>query len=302
MYKMTSTSAIFLSLCLTMAYLSSERVYAQEKTGVIQNLTIPDSIHVQILTTRDGSTNIGRIVEIHENEIEFETAFGKGTIPISKIKEIKEVPVSSIRDGQYWFPNPNATRLYFAPTARMLKQGDGYFSDYYLFFLGVAYGMTDNITIGGGISIFPGVDIDKQIFYFTPKVGLKSAKNFNFAAGALLVKLPFDDDDTKTAGILYGVGTYGTSNGSITAGLGYGFVDRDFAEKPMIMIGGEKRLSRRMAFVTENWIFPGVDQPLISYGVRFFGETLSIDLALLNTIGEHALFPGIPYVDFVFNF
>jgi len=239
---------------------------------------------MQILITKDGSANIGRIVEIKENEIQFETDFGKVTIPISKIEEIKEVPISAFRDGKYWFPNPNATRLYFAPTARMLEQGEGYFSDYYLFFPGIAYGMTDNITIGGGISLFPGVDVNEQVFYFTSKVGLKATKDLNIAAGILLVKVP---DESSTVGIFYGVSTYGTSDGSITAGFGYGFVDSDIAKKPMIMIGGEKRLSQRTAFVTENWIFPEVDQPLISYRFRFFGERLSVDLALLNTIIIH---------------
>lgn len=87
-----------------------------------------------------------------------------------------------------------------------------------------------------------------------------------------------------------------------STGFGYGFVDSDFAEKPMLMLGGEKRLSRRIAFVSENWILPGVDQPLISYGFRFFGEKLSVDLALINTLGEDAIFPGFPYIDFVVNF
>lgn len=299
MNKGTSTSAIFWGFYLTIAFLPAETIFAQEKTGAIPNLSIPDSIHMQILITKDGSANIGRIVEIKENEIQFETDFGKVTIPISKIEEIKEVPISAFRDGKYWFPNPNATRLYFAPTARMLEQGEGYFSDYYLFFPGIAYGMTDNITIGGGISLFPGVDVNEQVFYFTSKVGLKATKDLNIAAGILLVKVP---DESSTVGIFYGVSTYGTSDGSITAGFGYGFVDSDIAKKPMIMIGGEKRLSQRTAFVTENWIFPEVDQPLISYGFRFFGERLSVDLALLNTIGEEAFFPGFPYIDFVANF
>lgn len=70
----------------------------------------------------------------------------------------------------------------------------------------------------------------------------------------------------------------------------------------MVMFGGEKRLSRRMAVVTENWILPGVDDPLISYGIRFMGEKLSVDLALVNTLGEHAIFPGIPYINFVVKF
>ncbi|UCE05773.1 MAG: hypothetical protein JSW07_19615 [bacterium] len=54
--------------------------------------------------------------------------------------------------------------------------------------------------------------------------------------------------------------------------------------------------------MTENWLLPGVDNPLISYDMRFFGEKLSVDLALINVIGDGIIFPGIPYVDFVFNF
>jgi hypothetical protein len=304
MDKRSFISAIWIGVCFCIIFLSTQGIYGQENKSIKDDLRIADPNHVQILTTRDGSTLIGRIVEIGASEIQFETELGKVTIPILKIKEIKEVPASSIKNGKYWFPNPNATRLFFGPTGRMLKQGEGYFADYYLFFPAVAYAVTSNITIGGGMSLFPGVDIDKQIFYFTPKLGLKVAKNLDFATGALLIKVPdfFDNEDSPIVGILYGVGTYGTLDRSITAGFGYGFVDKDFAEKPMIMIGGEQRLSRRMSLVSENWIFPGVDEPLVSYGMRFFGEALSVDLAFINILGEDAIFPGVPYIDFVFNF
>jgi len=304
MNKKTFFSIIVLGLCLAVISFSTETMYAQENASIKKSLKIPDSNHVQILTLKDGSNFIGRIVEIGESEIKFKSDVGILTISIDKIKKIKEVPASSFKKGKYWFPNPNATRLYFAPTGRMLKQGEGYFADYYIFFPMVAYGITDNISIGGGMSLFPGVDINKQIFYFTPKVGLKATENINFAAGALFANIPdiFDDDESQMAGILYGVGTYGTPDLSITAGFGYGFVGGDFAEKPMIMVGGEARLSRRISFVTENWVFPGVDNPLISYGIRLFGEKLSVDLALINLIGEDFLFPGFPYIDFVYNF
>lgn len=226
------------------------------------------------------------------------------TIPIAKIENIKEAPFTSIKDGKYWFPNPNSTRLFFAPTGRMLKKGEGYFSDYYLFFPGIAYGISDNVTFGGGMSLIPGIGFENQIFYITPKVGLKATENASFAAGALVMALSdFDDDsDFPIVGILYGVGTFGTTDKSLTIGLGYGFADKDLAEKPMIVVGGESRVSRRVALVTENWILPGVDNPLISYGLRFFGEKISIDFAFLNTLGEDSLFPGVPYLDFVFNF
>lgn len=306
MYKAThQTSTTFLlivvlGLCLACIFLPTGRAYAQEATGIKGILRIPDASHVQILTTIDGTTLMGRIVEIGQTEIQFEADVGTLTISITKIKEIKEVPISLIKKGVYWFPNPNHTRLFFAPTARQLKRGEGYFADYYLFFPMVAYGITDNITIAGGVSIFPWIGIENQLIYFTPKVGFNTGDNFALSAGALMVRLiSFDNGDSPTVGILYGVGTLGGSDSNITAGLGYGFVDWELADKPLLMLGGQSRLSRRMSFVTENWMLPGMDGPLISYGFRFFGETMSIDLGFINVITDGALFPGIPYIDFV---
>jgi len=154
------------------------------------------------------------------------------------------------------------------------------------------------------MSLFPGLELDEQIFYFTPKVGLKCAENFNLATGALIIRIPssWSDGDSATTGILYGVGTLGKIDSSVSVGFGYGFVDSEFADKPMVMVGGEFRLARRTAFVTENFIFPGLDVPLISYGFRFFGESLAVDFALVNVLGEGIIFPGIPYIDFVVNF
>ena len=61
-------------------------------------------------------------------------------------------------------------------------------------------------------------------------------------------------------------------------------------------------LSKRISFLTENWLLPGVDQPLIMYGVRFSGVNLSADFGLLNVVGEETIFPGVPYVGFAFPF
>ena len=258
----------------------------------------------QIITLQDGSEIMGRVTSVADSEVTFQSDLGELKIPISKIRGVREIPRSSIKAGVFWPVNPNSTRLFFSPTARMLKKGQGYFSDYYIFFPGIAYGLTDNITLGGGVSLFPGLGFDKQIYYFTPKIGLATSKNTSLALGALIISIPHKvfDENVPAFGILYGVGTYGGPDGSITAGLGFGFVDDRVADKPVGVIGGEKRLTRRISFVSENWIFPGVDNPLISYGARFFGENISIDLGFITPTGEDFIFPGVPWIDFVFNF
>jgi len=275
---------------------------------IIGELKIPDEGESQLLITKGGSKVFGRIVEIKTDEIMFESEIGVSAIQISDIEEIKLIKASEMKGGSYWFPNPNQTRLYFGPTGRMLKKGEGYISDIYIFFPSFAYGMTDNITLGAGFTIFPGIDIDKQILFFTPKIGLSATENFHLAMSGMLFRIPddfdFDDDESESimVGLLFATATYGNSDKSITVGLGHGFVDDEIGDKPAFCLGGEYRFARRVSFVSENWVFPDADDPLVSYGVRLFGEKMSIDLAFFNVLGDDAVAFGIPYIDFVWNF
>ncbi len=278
-----------------------ENILNAQTTEIRQMLVIPDTSQIQILKTKEGSTFIGRIVNVRQEEIDFLTDIGTLKIQINKITSIRVLSKNRMKQGNPWFENPNTTRMFFAPTGRMLKKGHGYFSDYYIFFPGVAYGVTDNFTIGGGASLFPGVSLDEQFFYFTPKMGISASEKSNFAVGALILVVP-EFMDEGAAGILYGVWTYGLPDLSLSLGMGFGFAGDNFSEKPMVTIGIEKRLSQRTAFVSENWVLPGIDQPLISYGVRFMGESMAIDLALATPLGNDFIFPGVPMIDFIFNF
>ncbi|MBI4727734.1 hypothetical protein HY768_11045 [candidate division TA06 bacterium] len=112
--------------------------------------------------------------------------------------------------------------------------------------------MSNFITLGGGMSLFPGAGLDHQIFYFMPKAGMPVNKRFHLAGGALIINIPGSDQDVSTVGVLYGVGTYGGRDRSFTTGLGYGFVGDEMADRPMVMIGSEYRVSRRVSLVTEN--------------------------------------------------
>ena len=174
----------------------------------------------------------------------------------------------------------------------MLKKGEGYYQNFWVLFSSVSYAFTDNITVGVGTTTIPEV----SFYYFTPKVGVAATENLDFAVGALILKIP-----DHTAGILYGVGTYTGNDVDFTLGLGYGFAADELADKPMVTVGFEKRISRRTAFISENWVFPGFDDPLFSYGIRFFGESMAVDVAFYNTFSGIS-FPGFPYLDFVYNF
>ncbi len=276
---------------------------AQGNKHQVNTPNTPQLGNIQIVTTSDGSTYVGHITEVEGDNIIFVTKHGTLSIPKGHILNIREVPEKSTYNGTDWFTDPNRTRLFFAPTGRTLGKGDWYFADYYLFFPSVNYGVGSRLSLGGGLSIFPSGSMKNQFYFFTPKVALKQSESVNISAGALVLKMPGNfDEDVSLISVLYTVGTYGSHDRSMTLGIGYGLVDGKAAERPLVVLGGEHRLTRRIALVTENWTVPGIDNALVSLGLRFLGEGLSVDLALINTIGKESIFPGIPYVDFVYNF
>jgi hypothetical protein len=236
------------------------------------------------------------------DSIRFETEGGVLTLPKTAVRELVSVSPSDMHDGEYWFPNPNATRLFFAPTGRMLSRGEGYYSNTYLFFNGVSRGITDNFSIGGSATLLPSST--RQVGYLTPKLGVYASENVNVGVGALLGYNGFGSTDTEHQfGILYSVATVGSPDLSGTAGIGWGYQGSRLANQPAVMIGGVARVSRRMALVTENYYVSGASEnhTILGYGFRFFGEKLSVDLAFLNSASD-AVFPGFPFISFAVKF
>jgi hypothetical protein len=264
-----------------------------------------DSVHAgptHLLKTRDGSVLLGRVVAESADTIRFETAGGLLVLPRTSVLELRRIDPDDVHNGEYWTPDPNTTRLLFAPTARMLKQGEGYFNDTYLFFLTFAGGLTDNITLGGGASVFPIPDFSDNVFYLTPKVGLYSDGDVSFATGALI---GFAGHENGSGGLLYGVGTKGGPDASATLGAGWAYGGNTVQSRPVLMLGGTRRMSRHTSFITENYFYTGDgSHALVSYGVRFFGEKLSVDLAFFNPLGQdtRVLFPGYLFLAFSTRF
>ena len=272
-----------------------------------ESLRPPQPGFLQMLRTSDGSLLVGRIQSCIQDTVAFETEFGVVRIPAGLVENVRAVPETHFRQGRSWHPSPNATRLFFAPTGRMLQRGEGYFADYYLFFPSVNYGVTENLSVGGGMSIFPSGSLKNQIYFITPKIAVKKSERLNIAAGAIVLKTPevddpdVDDLDVPPLSIVYGVATLGSPDRSITAGGGYGMAGSEFAHRPVFVLGGEYRTGRRTSLVTENWLVPGGEVSLVSLGIRFFGEDLSVDLAFFKAVGKETS-PGIPYIDFVWRF
>ena len=88
--------------------------------------------------------------------------------------------------------------------------------------------------------------MDEQILSLAPKVGLYDSGDAALSAGVLYMRA-FGPADAA-AGMAFVVGTKGSRDKSFTCGLGLGYIAEedeavDFAEHPVLLLGGNIRLS-----------------------------------------------------------
>ncbi|WP_161888804.1 hypothetical protein [Pontibacter russatus] len=256
-----------------------------------------------LVETKDGSVFQGVYLGQSEAGVRLLTdSAGEITIPMSELKSFRILDERNFRNGEYWFDNPNATRYLFAPSAYSLRKGEAYYQNTYLVLNSFNYGITDRLTIGAGfelISTFSG----EPIFFITPKYSFPISDKWNAGAGVLYANAPIED--FSGLGIGYGLITYGNRDNNATLGVGFGYVDDEVSGKPVFNLSGMRRISRKMALVTENWLVPSDGYyGVYSYGIRFMGEKITVDLAFLNNadIASDVLAIGVPYVDFVVKF
>ena len=255
----------------------------------------------------DGTDLVGRVVaEAQDSLIVVTSAGTEVRIPRAAIVAL-ELAAASTAAGRRGRPDPNYSRLLFAPTGTPLRQGEGYFSDYYVVFPGISYGLTDRLSLMGGVSVVPAVGLDEQLFSVAPRIGLYVSDQYAVSIGTLLVAFGGEG----SGGIVFAIGTRGRPDKQVTVGLGWGYVntntdDVEFADYPILMVGGNVRLSDSMALVSENWFYMDpettLDQQPLGIALRFFGERIAVDVGAI-IVGE-VISQGlpIPWLSFVYHF
>lgn len=266
--------------------------------------TNSDTTLVNIETT-DGNEFLGQIVSEDDVKIVLKTEkLGNITINKIDIKKRDNVAVQQIKDGKYWFPNPQSTRYFWSPNGYGLKKGEGYYQNIWVLWNQFSYGLTDNISVGGGIIplfIFAGAPTP---VFATVKFSIPVVKDkFNVSAGAIGGYVLGADD--AGLGILYGLATLGSPNANVTLGMGYGFAGGEWADAPMININGMFRVSSRGYIITENYILSagGEGIVLISLGGRSIIKKAALDYGLFVPISsDMGVFVAIPWLGFTIPF
>lgn len=251
----------------------------------------------------DGTVLVGRVVEATDERVTVETPAGTRTS--FRRDQIRDARLAEGRvvEGAYWFEDPNHTRLFLiSPTGRSLARGEGYVSAFWVVLPFVAYGITDHLTIAGGTPIIPGTI--GRVVYVAPKLRVFDGDALDVAVGALNF-FWLEDRSEGATGIGYGVGTYGTTDRSLTLGAGWAYAvgqgDSWVEDRPAILVGGDLRIARTAKLVTENFFVPGESGTLLSGGMRLFGERISVDFGVVGFVSRNEL-EWLPAGNFVYNF
>ncbi len=284
---------------LPLALLALALTFALPRAAAAQVDTVAaraDSLYAIRLT--DGSTLYGRIVEDTGATLTVRTQAGV-TVRLERRQIESMAPMDArVVHGRVRSGDPNTTRLFFGPTARAVGAGRGYLGVYEVVLPFLTYGITDRISISGGTPIIP--EVIGEFWYFAPKITLVETGKTAIAAGVLGIAV-----EGETAGIVYGVGTFGDTDAALTTGLGFGFSDGDLHNQAVLMLGGERRVGASTKLISENYVIPGFDGEegaVVSGGIRFFGERLSADLGIAITPTDCSGACWIPLVNFVYSF
>jgi hypothetical protein len=263
----------------------------QRKAVVI---VVPAADQTQELRLLDGSRLYGRVVAIEADHILFRTTAGAEIqVPRGEILSLAVAEGHVVR-GEFLPADPNTTRLFFGPTGRSLQQGEAYLSVYELLMSSVQVGVTDRFSIGGGTLLFFGFEEGRPA-WITPKVQLYANDRAAVAAGVIHVFIPGEHD----LGIPFVATTFGPSDAAVTIGTGCAYsTGNQGGCSALLMVGGERRLSRRVKFISENYVLKG--NGLLSGGLRLLGDRLSAELGVVVPITTPQF--AFPIANFVWRF
>jgi hypothetical protein len=276
---------------------SQQAVGRQQAPASVPGIEVPPPGVTQELRLRDGSVLYGRIEEVTEYTVVFRTLSGATTSIMKDDVASVRVLRGRVDRDRYFPPDPNATRLFFAPTARSLPRGQAYLGVYEFVMPFAQVGLTDRLSFGGGTPLIFGLGSNHPV-WITPKVQAFAGDRVQAAAGLI----HFANVDDGQFGIGYGVATIGRPDHALTVGIGWGYwrgTDSDRADTAIAMVGGEHRVSPRIKVITENYVMNGGG--IASAGVRFIGDRLSADLGIAVALGADGFF-AFPVVNFVWVF
>lgn len=256
---------------------------------------------VYSVETTGGTLFNGTLRAATEESLTFETKeLGVVTLQRANLRQLSALTLEQARRGFDYVGN--GTRMFIAPTARNLHQGEGEVQVINVFLTGINYGITDNISVGALVPIIPALGI--PVVALTPKVSVPVSDKLRVGAGVLYGFATGAGGSSGSGGVGYGLATYGSADNNLTFGLGYGIGSDGVGSSPVGIIGANVRLSRLFSLVNETYVASFDSDGLVAglAGVRYASPRFSGSLGVLYVTARNVggVYPA--YLDVAFRF
>lgn len=240
-----------------------------------------DTTKIWQMTMIDDNEFIGHIVSETASTIQFKTAtVGIITLQKNQIKRREALVSDASTNGLLWAENRMAYRYFLRNSGYSLKKGEAVYQNAWILVNNIDVGIADNFSIGLGtvpLFLFGG---GTSPIWLTPRLSIPlEANKVNLGIGALAGTTIGNDFDNTSFGFGFGNVTLGDKNQNITLGIGYGFADGEFADRPTFNLSGMLRTGKRGYLISENYIIAtGFETiAILSLGGRFTGRRVTID-------------------------
>ncbi|MCX6255222.1 MAG: hypothetical protein NTV31_12190 [Bacteroidia bacterium] len=248
---------------------------------------IPDSTRTVRVETIDGNVFVGYVITEDSSNLVIKTEnLGDLKIPLNNIKSKTELKEVKKVGSEFWLPNPQSSRYFWAPNGYGLEKGSSYYQNIWILYNQFSFGLSDNFSMGAGmlpLFLFGGASTP---IWIVPKLSIPVVENkLNLGTGAFLGTII--GEETGVFGLLYGTSTFGSRDKNLSLGLAYGFADGEWLKIPVFNVSFMIRTGPKGYFVSENYVitFDGEAVVLISAGGRSIIRNIGLDYSLWIPLG-----------------
>lgn len=249
--------------------------------------------------TKDGNGYTGELLSSDSVKVRIKAEnLGEITLFHKEIKTMVAVGAGKVVEGQFWMANPQSTRYFISPNGYGLKKGEGYYQNIWVLFNSFAVGLSDNVSIGGGMVPLFLLGGTPTPAWISLKASIPVRKDF-FNLGAGVLAGTALGENNGGFGIFYGLATLGSRDKNISLGAGFGFSEGSLSSSPMLNLNGMLRVGARSYLIAESYLFPnGSNHALIMMaGARHFIRDAGLDYGLVfPLVSDPGSFIAVPWL------
>ncbi len=230
--------------------------------------------------------------------------YGPRRVLLTAVRSAKEIELTAAG----FYPNPDAGRYFYGPTAILNQKGDRYFYTNGAL-AALSYAPSKYVTTSVGtvwlLDLFGVLNVNPSL-----KVGLEVAPNLHVATGGTMI---FGYNTWAGEGFAFALpfvnATLGGTENNITLGLGLagsrlgtmqGF---EWAQTPTVTMGFSRRISERYMIVSENYLISadGAQLGIVSGFLRRLNARNAWDYGFAAFIAEGGGF-ALPVASYALRF